>query len=136
MLFKATTIAPAGRYKYGNYYSSNNVTNHVTRSTYAGNTSNGGNEGGGNTGDSDTNKNYLLFSLFQNNITIMYGRKKRTKGGFPVGDVIAAIATGKQISAIGIIRVSGDGCAEICNHVFHSHSPFPVSCVCRFSEPT
>ena len=57
----------------------------------------------------------------------MYGRKNRTKGGFPVGDVIAAIATGKQISAIGIIRVSGDGCAEICNHVFHSHSQASLS---------
>ncbi len=44
-----------------------------------------------------------------------------------MGDVIAAIATGKQISAIGIIRVSGDGCAEICNRVFHSHSQVSLS---------
>lgn len=31
---------------------------------------------------------------------------------------IAAVSTGSQISAIGIIRLSGDGCAEIGNKVF------------------
>ena len=32
--------------------------------------------------------------------------------------VIAAVSTGNQISAIGIIRLSGDGCAEIAGKVF------------------
>lgn len=30
---------------------------------------------------------------------------------------IAAVSTGNQISAIGIIRLSGDGCAEIAGKV-------------------
>ena len=36
-----------------------------------------------------------------------------------MSQVIAAISTGKQISAIGILRMSGDGCAEIADKVFH-----------------
>jgi tRNA modification GTPase len=32
--------------------------------------------------------------------------------------VIAAVSTGNQISAIGIIRLSGDGCAQIADQVF------------------
>ena len=32
--------------------------------------------------------------------------------------VIAAVSTGNQISAIGIIRLSGSGCAEIADQVF------------------
>ena len=32
--------------------------------------------------------------------------------------VIAAVSTGSQISAIGIIRLSGDGCAEVAEKVF------------------
>lgn len=37
MEFKQTTIAPAGRNKYGNYLSSSNVTKSVVMTTYAGN---------------------------------------------------------------------------------------------------
>ncbi len=35
-----------------------------------------------------------------------------------MADVIAAVSTGNQISAIGIIRLSGDGCAAIADRVF------------------
>lgn len=44
-----------------------------------------------------------------------------------MGDVIAAIATGKQVSAIGIIRVSGEGCAPVCDKVFRAASGRPLS---------
>ena len=32
--------------------------------------------------------------------------------------VIAAVSTGNQVSAIGIIRLTGDGCAEVGGKVF------------------
>ena len=32
--------------------------------------------------------------------------------------VIAAVSTGNQVSAIGIIRLTGDGCAEVAGKVF------------------
>ena len=35
-----------------------------------------------------------------------------------MSDVIAAISTGLSVSAIGIIRLSGDGCAEVADKVF------------------
>lgn len=36
--------------------------------------------------------------------------------------VIAAVSTGNQISAIGILRLSGDGCAEVAGKVFQLNS--------------
>ena len=36
--------------------------------------------------------------------------------------VIAAVSTGNQISAIGILRLSGDGCAEVAQKVFQLNS--------------
>ena len=33
-------------------------------------------------------------------------------------DVIAAIATGSLPTAIGIVRVSGEGCFDLCQAVF------------------
>ena len=39
-------------------------------------------------------------------------------------DPIAAIATGSAVSAIGIVRVSGEGCFAACDRVFHSAHPF------------
>ncbi len=39
-----------------------------------------------------------------------------------MSDVIAAVATGKQVSAIGILRVSGPDCALLCDKVFRSVS--------------
>lgn len=35
-----------------------------------------------------------------------------------MSDIIAAVSTGMSVSAIGIIRLSGDGCAEIAGKVF------------------
>ncbi len=40
--------------------------------------------------------------------------------------VIAAVSTGNQISAIGILRLSGDGCAEIAGKVFTLNSGAPL----------
>ena len=41
--------------------------------------------------------------------------------------VIAAVSTGSQVSAIGIIRLSGDGCAEIANHVLTLNNKKPLT---------
>ena len=35
-----------------------------------------------------------------------------------MSDAIAAVSTGRQVCAIGIIRLSGDGCIEIAQQVF------------------
>jgi len=40
-----------------------------------------------------------------------------------MSDVIAAVSTGRQICAIGIIRLSGDGCIEIAQKVFTALGP-------------
>ncbi|MBR7122251.1 MAG: tRNA uridine-5-carboxymethylaminomethyl(34) synthesis GTPase MnmE [Oscillospiraceae bacterium] len=39
-----------------------------------------------------------------------------------MSDIIAAVSTGTQISAIGILRMSGNGCAEVADKVFTSNS--------------
>ena len=44
-----------------------------------------------------------------------------------MSDVIAAISTGVQISAIGILRLSGDGCAEVAGKVFLPQNGKPLS---------
>ena len=41
--------------------------------------------------------------------------------------VIAAVSTGNQISAIGILRLSGDGCAEIGGKIFTPNNGKPLS---------
>ena len=38
-----------------------------------------------------------------------------------MSDVIAAVSTGHQVCAIGIIRLSGDGCVEVASRVFTGH---------------
>lgn len=43
-----------------------------------------------------------------------------------MSDIIAAIATGSQPSAIGILRLSGDGCAAVAGKVFRLQSGKPV----------
>ena len=40
-------------------------------------------------------------------------------------DVIAAIATGGAATAIGIVRVSGDGCFALCEQVFRAANGRP-----------
>lgn len=42
-------------------------------------------------------------------------------------DVIAAIATGTAPTAIGIVRVSGDGCLSLCDAVFRANSGRPLT---------
>ena len=41
--------------------------------------------------------------------------------------IIAAVSTGGQVSAIGIIRLSGDGCAEVGGSVFTCKSGLPLA---------
>ena len=41
--------------------------------------------------------------------------------------VIAAVSTGNQVSAIGIIRLTGDGCAEVGSKVFTLNNGTPLS---------
>mgnify|MGYP003292959088 CR=1 FL=1 len=43
-----------------------------------------------------------------------------------MSDVIAAVSTGNQISAIGILRLSGNGCAEVAGKVFTLHNGKPL----------
>lgn len=40
--------------------------------------------------------------------------------------VIAAVSTGNQVSAIGILRLSGDGCAQVADRVFTANSGKPL----------
>ena len=40
--------------------------------------------------------------------------------------VIAAVSTGNQVSAIGILRLSGDGCAEVAGKVFQLNNKTPL----------
>ena len=41
--------------------------------------------------------------------------------------VIAAVSTGNQISAIGILRLTGDGCAEVASKVFTLNNGQPLA---------
>ena len=40
---------------------------------------------------------------------------------------IAAVSTGSQVSAIGILRLSGEDCAEIAGKVFQRNNGAPLS---------
>ena len=42
-------------------------------------------------------------------------------------DVIAAIATGSAATAIGIVRVSGEGCFALCERVFRAANGRPFA---------
>lgn len=66
MQFKQTTVAPAGRNKYGNYVSSGDVTKKVVSKVYGGDTTTnvigGGDTGGtGSNKNKDNDNNFLLF---------------------------------------------------------------------------
>ena len=43
-----------------------------------------------------------------------------------MSSVIAAVSTGNQVSAIGILRLTGDGCAQIAGNVFTLNSGVPL----------
>ncbi len=47
-------------------------------------------------------------------------------GVISMSDVIAAVSTGNQISAIGILRLSGDGCAQVAGRVFRLRCGSPL----------
>ena len=47
--------------------------------------------------------------------------------GTHMSDVIAAVSTGNQVSAIGIIRLTGDDCAAVAGKVFTLNSGNPLS---------
>ena len=42
-------------------------------------------------------------------------------------DIIAAVSTGNQISAIGILRLSGAGCADVAGKVFSPANGLPLN---------
>ena len=42
-------------------------------------------------------------------------------------DPIAAISTGNTLSAVGILRVSGDNCFAVCDKVFRANNNRPFS---------
>ena len=44
-----------------------------------------------------------------------------------MSDVIAAVSTGNQISAIGILRLTGDGCAQVAEKIFTLNNGVPLS---------
>ena len=44
-----------------------------------------------------------------------------------MSDVIAAVSTGNQVSAIGIIRLTGEGCAEVAGKVFTRNNKKPLA---------
>ena len=43
-----------------------------------------------------------------------------------MSQVIAAVSTGNQVSAIGILRLTGSGCAEIAGKVFTLNNGTPL----------
>ncbi|MBQ4601101.1 MAG: tRNA uridine-5-carboxymethylaminomethyl(34) synthesis GTPase MnmE [Oscillospiraceae bacterium] len=43
-----------------------------------------------------------------------------------MSDVIAAVSTGNQISAIGILRLTGEGCAHVAGNVFRAKNGAPL----------
>ena len=44
-----------------------------------------------------------------------------------MSDVIAAVSTGNQVSAIGIIRLTGEGCATVAGKVFTLNNQKPLT---------
>ena len=55
------------------------------------------------------------------------GEPSRREGSVRQMDVIAAIATGSAATAIGIVRVSGDGCFALCGRVFRAAGGRPFA---------
>ena len=53
--------------------------------------------------------------------------RPRREGSVRQMDVIAAIATGSAATAIGIVRVSGDGCFALCGRVFRAAGGRPFA---------
>ena len=62
---------------------------------------------------------WVLYLLFIHNIS-------RQRKLIDMSHVIAAVSTGNQVSAIGILRLTGDGCAKIAGSVFTCKSGMPL----------
>lgn len=94
MIYKITTIPPAGRNKYGNYTSTGNITKQIVSYNNGGNaTTNNGKNGGsddGTTNDTTPKKNYSLIL-------------SKTSSNFEWDDIIA------QKGQVDVINVLGFG---------------------------
>ena len=64
------------------------------------------------------NKQYILPTTQNGKSALRESGGLFQEEGTKMSDTIAAIATGQQVSAIGIVRMSGDRCIEIADSVF------------------
>ncbi len=53
--------------------------------------------------------------------------RKTIEGAEDMHDIIAAVSTGMTVSAIGILRLTGSGCAQVAGKVFHLQNGMPLS---------
>ena len=58
---------------------------------------------------------------------LSHAAKRHPLKGASMSDLIAAIATGSIAAAIGIVRVSGDGCFAACDRVFRPRNGVPFA---------
>ena len=58
---------------------------------------------------------------------LSHAAKRHPLKGASMSDLIAAIATGSIATAIGIVRVSGDGCFALCDRVFRPRNGVPFA---------
>lgn len=99
MQFKAQTIVPGGRFKYGEYLAAGNVTNKVTKTIYGGNGTTEDLGGGGDTGGDTGGTDSITWQLFL------------SKGSFAFdGQVISAL--GQQSADTSVIGLLGTEAVE------------------------
>lgn len=94
--FKETTIAPAGRNKYGHYVSNTNITKSVKSTVYAGNDTT--TSIGGNGGNEDTGTTNFYAMLSQTNVT--FDAIDLTTGATAATQVIAYQGYNKAVTLI------------------------------------
>ena len=58
---------------------------------------------------------------------LSHAAKRHPLKGASMSDLIAAIATGSTATAIGIVRVSGDGCFAACDRIFRPRNGVPFA---------
>ncbi len=99
MNFKATTIVPGGRYKYGEYLASGNLTSKVTSTIYGGNNTTSdigsGSSGGGDTntgGDTGTDSEVNNWKLYLSKTTSPFD-----------GAAVAQVAQTDATSLVGLL---------------------------------
>lgn len=99
MQFKAQTIVPGGRFKYGEYLAAGNVTNKVTKTIYGGNGTTENLGGGGDTGGDTGGTENITWQLFL------------SKGSFAFDwQVISAL--GQQSADTSVIGLLGTDVVE------------------------